>query len=186
MLRSELLHGENILLSAVTKADAPAIARWTADAEYLRLLDADPARPLNEDQVLEWISEIPKRKNSFPFALRRKSDQELVGLTELDDVNWQHGNAYLSIGLGKPYWDMGFGTEAMELIVRYAFQELNLHRLQLTVFEYNERALAVYRKVGFVEEGRQREWIHRDGKRYAMILMGLLASDWRQMHGLQP
>jgi RimJ/RimL family protein N-acetyltransferase len=64
----------------------------------------------------------------------------------------------------------------MTLLVRYAFQELNLHRLQLTVFDYSERAQAVYRKVVFRVEGRLREWILRDGKRYDMLQMGLLAS----------
>ncbi|MHB9034731.1 MAG: GNAT family N-acetyltransferase [Anaerolineae bacterium] len=182
MLYAELLRGENIILTAITKADAAAIAKWTEDGEYLRLLDTGPAVPLNEDQVLEWISEIPKRKNNYAFGLRRKSDNALVGVAELDEVNFQHGNSGLSIGLGKPYWDMGLGSEAMELIVRYAFQELNLHRLQLTVFDYNQRAQAVYRKVGFVEEGRLREWILRDGQRYDMLWMGLLARDWRAMH----
>jgi len=179
MLGNELLHGRLVVLTALTRADAPALAAWSHDAEYLRLFDADPAVPLNEERVIEHISELGKKKDHIGFALRRVSDQALIGVAELEDINWHHGNAWLAIGLGKPFWDQGLGTEAMQLVTRYAFQELNLHRVQLTVFAYNQRALAVYRKVGFIEEGRQREWVLRDGERYDLIFMGLLASEWR-------
>ena len=113
------------------------------------------------------------------FGLRRTIDQVLIGAAEIEDINWHHGNAWLSIGLGKTYWNQGLGTEALRLLVRFAFEELNLHRLQLTVFEYNQRAQAVYRKLGICVEGSMREWILRDGKRYDMLQMGLLASEWR-------
>ena len=114
--------------------------------------------------------------------MRRNTDNVLIGVAEIEDINWHHGNAWISISLGKAFWNQGLGTEALRLLVCYAFQELNLHRLQLTVFEYNGRAQAVYRKVGFCVEGRMREWILRDGKRYDMLQMGLLANEWRACH----
>ncbi|MHB1357669.1 MAG: GNAT family N-acetyltransferase [Anaerolineae bacterium] len=180
MLGTELLLGVNVELSALTKADAATIALWHQDAEYKRFQGTVPAHPISEDQVLEFMDKNSKQKDHILFGLRRTTDHELIGVAEFEDINWHHGNAWLSIGLGKPYWNQGLGTEAMKLLVRYAFQELNLHRLQLTVFEYNERAQAVYRKVGFSIEGRLREWILRDGKRYDMLQMGLLASEWRE------
>jgi len=66
------------------------------------------------------------------------------------------------------------------MILRYAFDELNLHKVQLTVFGYNERAAAVYRKVGFHQEGAMREFLRRDGQRYDMIMMGILEREWRE------
>jgi RimJ/RimL family protein N-acetyltransferase len=182
MLGSELLRGENIELTALTKADASSLSLWLHDAEYMRFQDTVPARPISEEQVVEWIEQDRKLKDHIILGLRSLSDKVLVGVAEIEDINWHHGNAWLSIGLGKAFWNRGMGTEAMELLTRYAFQELNLHRLQLTVFEYNERAQAVYLKVGFSIEGRMREWIQRDGKRYDMLQMGLLASEWRASH----
>jgi RimJ/RimL family protein N-acetyltransferase len=66
----------------------------------------------------------------------------------------------------------------MTLALNFAFEELNMHRVQLTVFQYNERAVALYEKLGFQKEGVYREFLHRDGKRYDMYLYGLLRSEW--------
>jgi RimJ/RimL family protein N-acetyltransferase len=87
--------------------------------------------------------------------------------------------AWLGIGIGdREQWGKGYGREAMELVLRYGFHELNLHRIQLTVFEYNERAIALYEKLGFRREGVYREFMQRDGKRYDMLLYGLLRREW--------
>ena len=66
----------------------------------------------------------------------------------------------------------------MRLALKFAFDELNLHRVQLTVFAYNDRAIALYEKLGFQREGTFREFLHRDGARYDMYLYGLLRREW--------
>ena len=73
---------------------------------------------------------------------------------------------------------MGYGREAIELTLKFAFHELNLHRIQLTVFSYNERAIALYESFGFKREGVFREHLQRDGRRYDMYLFGLLRHEW--------
>jgi RimJ/RimL family protein N-acetyltransferase len=78
-------------------------------------------------------------------------------------------------------WNKGFGTEAMKLILRYAFDLLNLNRISLTVFEYNARAILSYEKAGFRVEGQHRKWVNRDGKRWDLISMGILQSEWREV-----
>jgi RimJ/RimL family protein N-acetyltransferase len=148
----------------------------------MRFQDTAPAYPICEEQVLEYLEQNRKLKDHMAFGLRRNTDNVLIGVAEIEDINWHHGNAWISISLGKAFWNQGLGTEVLRLLVCYAFQELNLHRLQLTVFEYNGRAQVVYRKVGFCVEGRMREWILRDGKRYDMLQMGLLANEWRACH----
>ena len=69
----------------------------------------------------------------------------------------------------------------MKVLLRYAFEELNLHRVNLSVFEYNPRAIRSYEKAGFRHEGRQRDALHRCGKRWDMLYMGILKSDWESM-----
>ncbi|WP_327991879.1 GNAT family protein [Heyndrickxia sporothermodurans] len=78
------------------------------------------------------------------------------------------------------YFDRGkgFGYEAMELALDFAFYELNLNRVQLTVFDYNQSAISLYKKLGFQQEGSYREFIHRNGKRHDMLLFGLLKREW--------
>ena len=85
------------------------------------------------------------------------------------------------IGLGeRNYWGNGYGTDAMQIMLRYAFRELNLHRVSLDVFEYNPRALHSYEKAGFQIEGRRRKMVQRDGRRYDMIFMGILREAWEK------
>ncbi len=67
-----------------------------------------------------------------------------------------------------------------DLILKYGFNELNLHRIQLTVFEYNERGIALYEKLGFRREGVFREFMLREGRRYDMYLYGLLRREWER------
>ena len=85
----------------------------------------------------------------------------------------------MSIGLGdSANWSKGYGNEATRLALGFAFNELNLHRVQLTVFDYNSRAIHLYEKLGFQQEGIYREFLQRDGRRFDMYLYGLLRHEW--------
>jgi RimJ/RimL family protein N-acetyltransferase len=100
-------------------------------------------------------------------------------------VQWTHGDTFVGIGIGEPdYRGKGYGTDAMRVILRFAFMELNLHRVSLDVFEYNPRAIRSYEKAGFVIEGRKRRVVNRDGRRWDDIYMGILREEWeRQREG---
>ena len=84
------------------------------------------------------------------------------------------------MGIGEPEArGQGFGSEVLQLLLRYAFTELNLHRVALNVFEHNPRAIHLYEKTGFTVEGRAREFLNRDGRRWDMIFMGILQEEWQ-------
>jgi RimJ/RimL family protein N-acetyltransferase len=90
-----------------------------------------------------------------------------------------NGDAFVGIGIGdRELWGKGYGTEAMKLMLRFAFQELNLRRVSLNTFEYNPRAVHSYEKAGFVHEGCERDWLHREGRRWDLIYMGILREEW--------
>jgi len=168
-----------VRLTAVEKSDLQTIARWYEDAGFGRLFDATPAAPRSEGQWADWLEEQQQRKDGFLFAIRPLDGESLLGYMELDGILWSHQNSWLSIGLGdRSNWGKGLGQEATELALRFAFQELNLHRVQLTVFSYNQRAIALYEKLGFSREGVFREHVQRDGRRFDMILYGLLRREW--------
>ena len=163
----------------MTPADLPAIARWYNDAGFMRLWDARPAYPKTEEVLKEELEEGRKSQNMFAFAARLLEDDRLIGYLELDGILWTHGVSWLSIGIGdQADRGKGYGREALGLALRFAFGELNLHRVQLTVFEYNETAIALYEKLGFRREGVYREFMQRDGRRYDMYLYGLLRAEW--------
>jgi RimJ/RimL family protein N-acetyltransferase len=145
----------------------------------LRRYDATPAYPKTEAALREWLQERQKDRTAFLFAIRLIEGGELIGYVEIEGILWAHQTGWLSIAIGEPArWGQGYGTEAMRLALTFAFEELNLHRVQLTVFSYNRRAIALYEKLGFRREGVFREFLQRDGVRHDMLLYGLLRHEF--------
>jgi len=129
--------------------------------------------------VSKWVEGAQKSTTGYLFAIRTLEGDDLLGFVEVNGILWNQGTAWLGIGVGdQENRGKGIGAEAMSLALRFAFHELNLHRVQLTVFAYNNRAIALYEKLGFQREGVYREFLHRDGLRYDMYLYGLLRREW--------
>lgn len=179
---ANLFRGIHIRLTSITPDDLPVLARWHEDAEFLRLYDSRPAHPMTEAELGKWLADAVEDKNCFLFAVRSLAGGELLGYLELDGIDWQHGVCGMGLALGeRACWGRGYGYDATKLGLRYAFDELNLHRVQVTVFSYNERSLALVAKVGFRQEGVFRERLQRDGRRYDMMLYGLLRHEWEAL-----
>lgn len=180
----QLLRGELVYLTVEDpQVLAEAFSRWSLDAEYWRLAASDAALPRSSKSIQDWLDKELGKENPqlFMFTIRRLEDQQLIGEIDLDIVSWSHGESFVGIGLGeREYWGKGYGTDAMRVILKYAFSELNLERVSLNVFEYNPRARRSYEKAGFTEEGRCREFLQRDGKRYDLVFMGILRSEWEE------
>ena len=183
---NDIFRGELVRLSADgLQVVAEAFSRWGRDSEYVRLLDDEPARLRSPKSVKEWLEKEFESGEDFRyfFTIHTLEGDQLIGFIGLFDVQWNHGNAWVGIGLGeRDYWGKGFGTDAMLVLLRYAFDELNLHRVTLGAFEYNPRAIRSYEKAGFKHEGRGRKAILRDGRRWDSIFMGILRDEWERNH----
>ena len=118
---------------------------------------------------------------SLTMAIHERSANRLIGSCAFSQVDGENGSAMFHITIGeKDAWGRGYGTEATQLMLDHAFGTLGLHRIALTVFEFNERAIRAYRRCGFLVEGRARESIWRDGRWWDEIAMSVLASEWRE------
>ena len=178
---SNLLTGQLVRLVAMNaETDAEVFARWDVDTEYMRQLDSGPHLPNRAKKVREGIEkEQSEDPNTIAFSVRTLADDRLIGFVAFDGINWQHGETFVAIGIGDPaYRGNGYGTDAMRVMLRYGFMELNLNRIQLDAFSYNERAIKSYLKAGFVEEGRQRGMLLRNGQRWDFVYMGVLRDEW--------
>lgn len=111
------------------------------------------------------------------LAIERLEDDELLGACSLFDVHAGNRAATLGIWIARPFWDRGYGTDAVRVLCRFAFEEMNLRRVELGVFETNPRAKRAYERVGFREEGRRREALFIDGRYVDVVVMGLLAGE---------
>ena len=142
-------------------------------------MDTDAPRPLPARHFEERDEEQEVDGAHFEFRLRTLDDDRLVGFTAVSSIEWPNGHGWVSMGIGDPRdRGRGYGWDALQLTLRFAFDELQLHRLSLDVIAPNEPALNLYRKAGFVEEGRQRERIRRAGGAHDLLYMGLLAREW--------
>jgi RimJ/RimL family protein N-acetyltransferase len=181
---NRLFHGQLVRLAAAdSEADAEVMASWSRDSEYLRLLDSDPAMPESAKRrkasIIEWMEH--ERPNSFGFMIRTLADDRLIGFVGLGGIDWPNGDGFVGIGIGKREdWGKGYGTDAMRAILRFAFAELNLHRVSLSVYAYNPRAIRSYEKAGFIVEGRLRQTVYRDGQRSDEVCMGILRQEWER------
>ena len=172
------LAGELVRLCAVDlDKDVDMMLEWSRNTEYQHLLDSDPSVLWTTKQSRTWLEE--HIDEIYMFAIRTLADDRLIGFVDMDGFDWVAGSAWVGIGIGEPeYWGKGYGTDAMRIILRYAFVELNLRRVALNVFEYNPRAIRSYEKAGFVHEGRQRGAMQRNGQRWDIIYMGILRAEW--------
>ena len=176
---SNLLRGQRVRLNALSRADAPVMTLWEEELLFLRLYGSHLARPRSEGAVAEWIEASGKAPDEIVLAIRLIENNKLIGTLGFHEIEWANQVAWLSIGIGDSgYWGQGYGYEATQLALAYAFNELNLYRLNLTVFSYNSRAIKLYEKCGFKQEGVFREYLQRDGQRYDMVLYGLLRQEW--------
>lgn len=178
----DLFCGKLVRLAAADpQATAEAFNRWQRDSEYFRLLASEASYPYSVRAIKHWI-EKGQEKDPPPFSLfiiQTLEDNRLIGDIGLDTIRNGGGDTFVGIGIGeREYWGKGYGTDAMRIMLRYAFTELNLHRVSLDVFEYNPRAIRSYEKAGFRHEGRCRGYLHRAGRRWDLIYMGILRQEW--------
>ena len=186
-MNDNIFEGKLVSLVMVDYAEmACCFHTWRKDSEYMRLLDMGPATPYSLKKIEEWVKKDVEESNNTGvfFMIQDKATQRLIGEIGLGGTRWTHGDTYVGIGIGeRELWGKGYGTDAMRVIVRYAFTELNLHRVTLDVFAYNPRAIRSYEKVGFKVEGRHRGALNREGRRWDEVFMAILKSDWEKENG---
>jgi len=179
-----MLKGEKVLLRPVRKSDLQSFVRWFNDPEVTQYLAT--RLPMTEMAEEKWIDGLPSRTNDVVFVIEavEAGDSKPIGTTGLQGISQTDQGATFGIAIGeKDYWSKGYGTEACRLLVRYGFEQLNLHRINSGVISFNERSLRMHRKVGFKEEGRQREGIYKNGRFHDHVNFGLLRSEWQTMQG---
>jgi RimJ/RimL family protein N-acetyltransferase len=160
--------------------DLPSVIRWYRDREIARLTRYQ-SRPMSEAEVERYFQLRMLAPDALAYSIVELPDWRLVGFTTFSSLDGDNGSVLFHITIGeRDAWGRGLGTEATELMLEHAFERLGLHRVGLSVFSYNLRAIRAYEKAGFRLEGRQREAILRDGRYWDEVQMGILASEWAE------
>lgn len=177
-----MLEGKLVNLRALEASDLDRVFTWINDQEVIRYLAARYPISLSEEE--QWLTNRPPAGFANTMLAIDTKDGVHIGNCGLHDGQPENRKASLGILIGnKDYWSSGYGTDAIVTLLRFAFHQMNLNRVWLDVYEFNERAQACYKKCGFVGEGRLRQNIYQEGRYWDTITMGILRSEFDALHG---
>lgn len=181
------LYSENLRLRAAERADLPMFVRWISDPEVTEhLLMRLPMSFAEEEIWFEKMIQRPAAEHVYVIEIKLNVDPETfetewmpVGTTSFQAIQPIDLNAEIGIMLGeKTFWNRGYGTETMKLMLRHGFNTLNLHRIWLQVYPANNRAIRSYEKAGFIQEGSFREGHYHHGVYSDVLIMSILKPEW--------
>lgn len=181
-----MIYGERIRLRALEKEDLPKFVEWLNDPEVRENLFAN--HPFSKAAEEKWFENmLTQPLFEQPLCIDIKSNNEaeetiwhLIGNLSLMHISNTNRSAELGIMIGdKHHWNQGYGTEAIRLLIDHAFNQLNLHRIYLRVYDTNPRGIRCYEKVGFQHEGTQREAIFKEGNYIDIHMMSVLRTEWK-------
>ncbi len=178
-----MIPGKKVRLRAFREDDLKNALVMVNNQAVTRFLNFMRPRSLQEERV--WLEAAMRNDDpkTTSFAIE-SSDNEYIGSVGLMHIDLRNRSAELGISIARPQeWGKGFGTEAALLMLRHAFEELNLHRVHLRVYEYNARGQKSYGRLGFIEEGRLRQAHFRHGNWHDVVLMAILADEFFARHG---
>ena len=174
-----MIEGKLVNLRAREMSDVERMTRWINDREVTRFMGG--SYPWSSEAETEFVRQQTSTPMAFAdlrFAIETK-DGTHIGSCGLHRASPENRSAELGIMIGeKSYWSKGYGSDAVATLVQFAFEEMNLNRVELHVYDFNERGQAAYRKCGFVEEGRMREAHHYEGVYGDVVVMAVLRDEW--------
>lgn len=175
--------GEKIGIRPLKASDASTLKRYYQDPEVAELLFEEGGDDLPPTWLLALSIAVGRLDRRSQWAIVQR-DGRMVGMVKLWRISERNGSAMLTIFIGeKSCWNRGYGTDALRLVLRQAFRALNLRRVELHVFDFNQRAIRSYEKAGFVREGVRREALYARGKRHDIYVMGVLQEEFMAREG---
>lgn len=168
-----MYYGEKVLLRAYKESDIKTATELINDKELKKYLVNAVPLPTTLWQEEEWVKSQKSSKNGeYNFAIEDIETGKYIGGCGIQSVNWLVRTATVGIMIGdKNYWGKGYGTDAMKVLMKFIFDDMNIRKIKLGTFSFNERAIKCYKKCGFIVEGVLKDEIFKEGKYYDEILM---------------
>jgi RimJ/RimL family protein N-acetyltransferase len=172
-----LIKGKNVTLRAIETTDLPQLQVWANDPDIQYNLGSWHF-PASMRDIERWAGTFRNDSTAQRFIIDTAA-HGAIGFANLVDINWKDRNATHGILLGAPWRHQGYGVDTVTAIMRYAFEELGLARLDTTFIEHNQASYKLFTgKCGWVEEGRQKNAYFRQGRYWTKILAGITHEDY--------
>jgi diamine N-acetyltransferase len=175
-----MITGEGLRLRAIERSDLPLTLKWFNDPEVTYgLLTYLPLSTEDEEHWFDEMMKTPPEQHPLMIEVREGENWLPIGDCGFHNLDYRCRLAEVGIAIGeKAYWNKGYGTEAMRLLVEHGFGTLNLNRIFLNVYATNLGAIRSYEKVGFIHEGRLRQDMYKNGVYVDILVMSILRSEW--------
>lgn len=169
--RANIIVGEKVILRALERQDVERCYRWMNDPRIVHTLKNRYPMPLDEEAA--WLDQaIHPSANERHFAIERKDNRSHIGNASLHEIDWVSRHSRFGLFIGEPSaWNSGYGSDSIAALSRFAFEEMNLRKLKIRVFDYNERARHVLESLGFVQEGVLAREFYREGKYHDLVIL---------------
>lgn len=170
--------GKLVRLRSYKKEDIPLALEYINDEEVNKNLMPGIPYPFTLEDQEKWYSNQSATKDIYNFAMETLEDGKYIGGCGVNSVDWKNSHVEIGIFIGdKKCWSKGYGTDALQLLIDFIFNEMNIHKIKLSVYSFNKRAIRCYEKCGFKQDGVLREEIFKNGRYYDKWEMSLLRSD---------
>jgi RimJ/RimL family protein N-acetyltransferase len=175
------IKGKHVTIRAIEREDLPLLHQWANEPEIWHMLGGWHF-PSNGDYMQKWFESLKGDNTNQRLAIEAP-ELGLIGTANIVDIDWKNKNAFHGMMLGdKEIRGKGYGVDTVMAIMRYAFEELGLQRLDGSMIEYNIASLKMYLgKCGWKEEGRQRGWYFRQNRHWDRIMVGVTSSDYAEL-----
>lgn len=174
--------GKKVILRAVEEQDLPLLHQWANDPEIWKLLGGWRFAS-NLESTRTWFKGLVQDSKNLRYAITTREEGELIGTANIINIDMKNANAFHGMMLGPVATrGHGYGRDTVMAVMRYAFDELRLERLDGDIIDYNQASYKLYvGKCGWVEEGRQRRWHYRQGQYWDKIIVGVTRGDYEAL-----
>ena len=167
-----MIIGERILLREIEEDDLNSIVKWRNDPAILRWLFS--YSPLNKTKQRKWYEKYLDDDTQQTFIIEVKEEKISIGTVGLTSIDYKNQRAELGVLIGDESWqNKGMGTDALDLLIKFAFDEMNIRKIKAIVFEENIPAIKLYKSRGFVEEGVLNKEVYKNGEFKSVMVMAL-------------
>ncbi len=175
-MKKDMYTGGKVRLRALTKEDVNFITSHYNDPDVKSTVYEGAPFPLTFNDELKFIQSQTAvgYVSDYSFAIELIKTAQMIGVCGYNVIDWKNRNAEIGIWIDKTHWNQGYGSESLQMLIDFAFDELNLHRVQLSYYILNERGRRCYEKVGFKVEGVLKDVLYRHGKYHDKVIMSVL------------
>jgi RimJ/RimL family protein N-acetyltransferase len=174
-----MYRGDLVKLRDYRREEMPKVKELINNPDIKKFLTPMVPFPFTTEDEYKWYDSNSALKDTYTFAIETLEDGMLLGGCGVNSIDWKNSHATLGIFIGEiDYLGKGYGTDAFKTLIRFVFDEMNVNKVKLDVYSFNERAIKSYEKCGFKKDGILREELFREGKYHDIISMSILRKEY--------